>query len=551
MTKFKKVVLAGVSTVMVVAVTISGTLAYLTSQDNDVNVMTLGNVSIEQHEYQRADGVGHKNTQANPAKEGDLVPFEQDQPLYPAVPKADGAYTAEPTDLFWWGHYTDGNGGNGLWDDAKLGNVMDKMVFVENTGNTDAYFRTVIAFECPEGMKVGDAGQGANIGLNVNAGYEETFKDDSGNGYYITIDGVRYAVRSYTYGNWNDGVLAPGETARPSLLQVVMNHEMTNEDVAKFGNNYEILVLSQAVQADGFDNASVALDTAFGELSEVNATKWFNDELPERVKVDGSNKVALLKAINEAEEGDIVVLTEDTTISGYAASEKLVIDKGITLDLNGNTITTESGWGGIDAKGGCSIMNGTINHVGNTAAIKAFQVNEIKNVTINVTQTAGKTKGGIVVQNGDSSIGSIKNVTINGATNGIECYRSTNELAIGSMKNVKINATANGIFLNGAGRIGTISNCKISGGNIGINAYLANLWHISLDIKESEISGGTGSGIDIWDEGATNTGSTVTFNYDAVSKFVGGAHNIKVTLQEEVACTINGVKQDAPCALYK
>jgi hypothetical protein len=121
-------------------------------------------------------------------------------------------------------------------------------------------------------------------------------------------------------------------------------------------------------------------------------------------------------------------------------------------------------------------------------------------------------------------------------------YASTERIA---------NATKNGIFLNGAGRIGTISNCKISGGNIGINAYLANLWHISLDIKESEISGGTGSGIDIWDEGATNTGSTVTFNYDAVSKFVGGAHNIKVTLQEEVACTINGVKQEAPCTFYK
>lgn len=94
----------------------------------------------------------------------------------------------------------------------------------------------------------------------------------------------------------------------------------------------------------------------------------------------------------------MIVLTEDVTVAGYNASEKLVIDKPITIDLNGKTITTECGWGGIDAKGGCSIKNGTINHTGNTAAIKAFQVEAIENVTVNVTETAGKTKGGIVVQ---------------------------------------------------------------------------------------------------------------------------------------------------------
>ena len=51
---------------------VTGTLAYLTDTDSDVNVMTLGNVDIEQHEMKRAEGVPYDK---NPAVSGDLVPF--------------------------------------------------------------------------------------------------------------------------------------------------------------------------------------------------------------------------------------------------------------------------------------------------------------------------------------------------------------------------------------------------------------------------------------------------------------------------------------------
>ena len=259
---------------------------------------------------------------------------------------------------------------------------------------------------------------------------------------------------------------------------------------------------------------------------------------------------ALKGAIANADSGDTIMLAQDTTVAGYAAGQKLVIDKDVVLDLNGKTITTECGWGGIDAKGGCTIKNGTINHTGNTAAIKAFQVESIENVTINVTETAGKTKGGIVIQSGaDTYIRTLKNVTIIGATNGIQCYHSTATPAIDVMENVKIDAIQNGIWIDGAGNIGKISNCEITAGDIGINAYLANLWHISLNIENSKISAGR-HGIDIWDEAQVNTGSTVTFNYDDTTTFVGGIYDIKVTLQKEIACTINGVTQTAPCEIY-
>ena len=47
----KKSVLMILSLVMVAVIALTGTVAYLTSTDEAVNVMTMGNVKIEQQEY--------------------------------------------------------------------------------------------------------------------------------------------------------------------------------------------------------------------------------------------------------------------------------------------------------------------------------------------------------------------------------------------------------------------------------------------------------------------------------------------------------------------
>lgn len=272
MTKLKKVLLASAATVMTAALAIGGTMAYLTSNDSDVNVMTLGNVKIEQLEYQRAEGVAHNAGDAgkgNGVKEGALVPFVNNQALYPAVPSDDTAYTAEATDLFYWGDYVySGTAGNGLWNDDKLSNVMDKMVFVKNTGKSDAYTRTLIAFECPEGMEYSE-GSDKEFMMNTNGSKTAYTWEKLG---YIAVDGTRYLVMEATYLN----ALHPGNTAHPSLLQVVMTHNATNEDMELLGDTYEILVLSQAVQTEGFNSAAAALETAFpkGEDNK-NVAEWF------------------------------------------------------------------------------------------------------------------------------------------------------------------------------------------------------------------------------------------------------------------------------------
>lgn len=485
MKKTMKVLALVLAFVLCMAATAGVTVALLQDDDYAVNTMVVGNVYIEQMEYERDEN-------------GKLVPFTQDKPWIPVtkLPDWNAAYQ-EWTEV-------GAPGSNQLFDDSVEG-VLDKFVFVKNTGSTNAYYRTLVAIEEPSGL----GGDYIHINMNGN----ERF--DASNVLYTTIAGVRYCVFEVVYKE----KLAPGEVSRPSLLQLYLDPNATNEDVALFGEKMDVLVLSQAVQASGFATAREGLNTAFGAATAANVKAWFESKMPTE-EVTGTNKTALLAAIEAAEEGSIVKLTEDVVIDGYNANNKLVIDKAIVLDLNGKTITTECGWGGIDAKGGCSIQNGTIIHTGNTAAIKAFQVGSIENVVIKVTETAGKTKGGIVVQEGAGCyVGSIKNVTIIGATNGIETYRcgARDDLAIGYMENVTIDALDTGISLSAP--IGKLVNCNIEGNNIGINAYLYGPYSVTAELVGTTVTGATA--IYAHDEvGQTNPGS-LTLTWDAASVING------------------------------
>ena len=518
MKSFKKLFALVLSVALISTAITAGTIAYLQDADSDVNVMTLGNVKIEQHEYERVVENGtYKTDTIDEQTSYVLQDFTQAKPLYPIV----GDPTKGANDPEYAGYdettvrmsQVDSYGGMQVFAGK---NAQDKFVTVENTGKSDAYVRTIVAVE------VGN-GSAALIGKSYHSTW---MKNDIGT---VKINGNNYYVTEFNYnggqlsnGTWRHqyGILPAGDTTYPNLSQVYLKSEATNDDMVALDGNgngtLEILVLSQAVQVEGFADAKTALDTAFGETSK-KVAEWLtkgemsNPEIEftpaeEGIEVEGADKNAVLAAIEKAQPGDVVVLTEDTVIAGYNSDKKLVIDKAITLDLNGKTITTECGWGGIDLKGGASIVNGTINHTGNTAAIKAFQVGKIENVVINVTQTAGKTKGGIVVQEGATYIESIKNVVINGATNGIETYRcgKRTDLAIGSMENVTINATDTGIKLSAP--IGTIKNSTIKGAKYGIYAHLVGEYSVTAKLENCTVNGTTD--IYAWDEpGITNPGS--------------------------------------------
>ena len=151
--KNRKLILI-LSLVLALTMSLGGTLAYLTDTDADVNTMTLGNVKIEQLEYERVvDENGEWVSTGETDKYGytpdELKEFEQNKPLLPAVFQ-DGMIkwddrNGENKYQQSWGQ-VGASGSNQLFDDS-VKNVVDKFVFVKNTGKTDAYVRTIFAFE--------------------------------------------------------------------------------------------------------------------------------------------------------------------------------------------------------------------------------------------------------------------------------------------------------------------------------------------------------------------------------------------------------------------
>ncbi len=436
--KLKNLLFTGLSFVLVATVAIGGTVAYLTSTDDDVNVMTLGNVKIEQHEYQRADGIAHDAGDlgaGNGVKEGALVPFVQGKKLYPAVPanNASTDYTAEATDLFFWGDYVySGTAGNGLWNDNKLSNVMDKMVFVENTGKSDAYFRTIIAFECPEGMEYSE-GSDKEFMMNTNGSTVYSWENIG----YTTIDGVRYLVMVATYQN----ALKPGNQSHPSLLQVVMTHNATNEDMELLGDTYEILVVSQAVQPEGFANAETALDTAFGEITTTNHP-WTNGvDLPTIATTTNELKNALKT------KGETIVLTSGT----YDMGGNFSIAEGVTL------IGSEN-----------SVIKGTL-----TSTMKNITV---KNVTFKGgnAQRWAYAKGNVVFENCTFDANSVYAIHYDGTSGADITYKNCDIIGWVAIAGGQNSLTFDGCRIFGNGTYGvirtysdtTIKNCTFDVDNV-------------------------------------------------------------------------------------
>ena len=411
----KRSLLMAASLVLVLLVATTGTLAYLSDVDSDVNVMTLGNVKIEQLELQRAEKVAHNAT----AVEGSLVPFEQGQPLYPAYPVNNKStdYTAEVNDLFFWGPYvtaeSDGtngaNGaGNGLWNPEKLVGAMDKFVFVKNTGSSDAYYRTWFAFECPEGMEYSE-GPDKQFMMNVNLNTRFVWEEIG----YTKIDGTRYLIMCATYQN----KLAPGEISRPSLLQVVMTHNATNEDMALLGDTYEILAFTQAVQTTNFPDAKTALDVAFGTDNPWGADYDVeaNSPIIIRTPEDLMTKLTNLTGAGAGDNTVYIASDIDMTdvnwtpikVNGYQGAGV------ITIEGNGNTIKGLNAplfAGGFAGKSGIVIKNLTIadsNIVStNTNGSGAFieSVDSMQSITLEnchlknstVTGGSGSRTGGLI-----------------------------------------------------------------------------------------------------------------------------------------------------------
>lgn len=315
------------SLLLSLVVATGSTLAYLTDTDGDVNVMTLGSVHIVQNEQERSDD--------------GLVEFTQNQPLFPAVypgdsiPYAPEAEWVEP--------------GNAAWKVVEDNvNVIDKFVTVTNTGKSDAYVRTFFAFESVQDPKADGDYVHAVINDNVTVPGEltawtwlpETYK----------IGDSYYQIGYVTY----EKALAPKATTLPSLKQIYLDKVAGNEYVETFGDEYQILVLSQAVQAEGFKDAEDALTTGFpfGDDAGETIVGWFEkmevgspggsypEGWPNNNPPSGDvYEVSTLDELKTAlEKGGYVILKNDITFDNMI---KIADGVDVVLDLNGKTIDFE------------------------------------------------------------------------------------------------------------------------------------------------------------------------------------------------------------------
>ena len=239
----KKILALALVVILAITAVAGASLAYLTDKDQAVNVMTLGNVAIEQYEKDRWGGA-----------------FVQNQNLFPMV---DLRGENDPVVV------------DGLFNDA-MKNVIDKMVTVENTGNYAAYVRTIIAFETGIIYKENSTeiyGYMHDEYIGVLSNGLKFLKNEDGTPMIINCNGKQYALAVRVYEN----ALEPGSTTEPSLKQFFLSPNANNEITALFGDTYEILCLSQAVQSAGFETvgAEYALNAGFGKITEATAQAWF------------------------------------------------------------------------------------------------------------------------------------------------------------------------------------------------------------------------------------------------------------------------------------
>lgn len=313
----KKILALGLCVAMLAIAVIGGTLAYFTDTDYATNVMVTGNVQIVQNEHERDEN-------------GELIPFEDDKPLFPATGDADGngwidTYTGSINDKTIKVEGEDVKEGviSTTDDDhmfAQANNAVDKIITVTNDSKYNdeakndyqqAYVRTLIAFEIPTkeyAKSVYGEDPLPSYLTYLNSDYVDIIntphflmtvgmkeategksfvcpKDNDGNYIIIEKNDVYYLVTVYYYNNNGASVLNAGETSHPSLTQVYLQSTATNDDaqlVVGKDSQYKIIALSQAVQTAGWGelsyvNAKTAFNAAFGELTTENAQNWFNE----------------------------------------------------------------------------------------------------------------------------------------------------------------------------------------------------------------------------------------------------------------------------------
>lgn len=210
MKKFKALLVVACA-LLLVAASVFGTMAYLTSTDTVTNTFTVGKVAIKLDEA-KVDADGKPVANAERVKENS----------YKLLP--GHTYTKDPT------------------------------VTVE-AGSEASYVRQMVTVTFD---KVLTDAQLATQLDGIFTGYDANWVRNDKKVETKTKDGAKYTVITYEY-RYKDKVAATTtDTKLPALFTGIKVPETwTNDDLAALGN-IEINIVAHAIQADGFTNANDA-----------------------------------------------------------------------------------------------------------------------------------------------------------------------------------------------------------------------------------------------------------------------------------------------------
>ena len=356
MKNLKKAVAIVLTFAIAMSMGIAMTVAYFTDTEEEVNVMTVGNVNVELIEQQRnEDGSA-------------LVPFEDGKALTPIVGSAQG-------DKDEWGM-------------PEIKNYVDKIVYAKNIGAEEAYMRILVAIPAVLEDTVASGASGNalhwNFGNRLDKEGDSTwnigawqvagnpFFDEFGTGTNsedsVVIDGVEYNVYEFL----SKEAYKKGEETAAPIVGFYLDEKVDYDDETEkyymgdveinydFSKGVNIPVILQAVQADGFADAAAAFTAAFPE----KIGTYFTDTI---AASDAATDADFEDAVKDPDAKNIIVeLTEDVTYDVAAWQDEAMggekTDK-IIIYGNGHKITFNhkgSDWDNIVTNGAKLVINDAV-----------------------------------------------------------------------------------------------------------------------------------------------------------------------------------------------
>lgn len=254
--KKKTILVAAIAVMLVAALVVGGTLAYFTDKDNATNTFTVGNVDIELLESslhrENAGYVGTPGEKLNP----------DNAELRSEVLKLGSNNTSpyKAGDTFYTDDQIKANAREYKCDNVMLnpGESYHKMPYVVNTGKNAAYIRIRVMIPAALDTAILNSSMYTTTALN-NKEFTMAY-DSTGT---VERDGVMYNVYTFT----RIDPLAAGEMTYWNVWGTIhMDTTATNEQIAQLLPNgtFNVLVEADAIQADGFANATDAF-AAFGK----------------------------------------------------------------------------------------------------------------------------------------------------------------------------------------------------------------------------------------------------------------------------------------------